>query len=88
MFSGMAEDWMRSIRTQHPLSSLWTLSQEGLDHPNVNHTLAKWAWGAFLVGHLHYLVSEGVYSILLLSLLAEIHFSEQKNQTKCTELRV
>lgn len=88
MFSGMAENWMKSIRTQHPLSSLWTLRQEGLDHPNVNHTLAKWAWGAFPVGHLHYLVTEGVYSILLLSLLAEIHFSEQKNQTKCTELWV
>lgn len=48
MFSGVAEDWMKSIRTQHLLSSAWTLRQEGSDHPNVNHTLAKWAWVLFL----------------------------------------
>lgn len=46
----MAEDWMRTFRTQHPLSSLWTLRQEGSDHPNVNHPLAKGAWVLFLWG--------------------------------------
>lgn len=37
--------------------------------------------GAFPVEHLHYLVSEGACSILLLlSLLPEIHFSERKTK--------
>lgn len=44
------EDWMRTVRTQHPLPSLWTLRQEGSDHPNVNHPLAKQAWVLFLWG--------------------------------------
>lgn len=79
-FSGMAEDWMKSIRTQHLLSSLWTLRQEGLDHPNMNHTPAKWAWGAFPVGHLHYLVSEGVYAAPLLATRNSFFRTEKPNQ--------
>lgn len=55
VFSGMADGWMKSIKTRHLLSSLWTLRQEVLDHPNVNHTLAKWSWSCSPVGHLHYL---------------------------------